>query len=97
MKDELIINGKKYVHTPEVKEERKKFSVYREGPHRNWYATELDLHISETYKEVHKCVTINEGEIIVSEKQARDILFRYVDLVWMNDCMEDLGFKKDGV
>lgn len=103
--DELLGSYMRELDTPEVKEERKRFTVYREGSHRNWYATELEMHISDTYKEIYNCVSIGENEIIVNKDMLAKEWFNIFGLAHdgsyssptFERLIKNLGFKKDVV
>lgn len=99
--DILIINGKKYVHTPEVKEERLSGWVRA----RQLKAGELAKITKEKHEHFDdtRMIQINEGEIIVSEDEAYIALsvFMCDPFIKKNNdyetYLETLGFKKDGV
>lgn len=96
MKDELIINNKRYVHTPEVKEEK---PARLEG----WISPSTLISDSwatisgyETLTQGTRMIEILDSEIIVSEM---DIVNAWGNLgsANLNEFLGYLGFKKDGV
>lgn len=103
MKDELIINGKKYVHTPEVKEEK---PARLEG----WISPSTLISDSwatisgyETLTQGTRMIEILDSEIIVSEDDAYLALSSYMHTPYLEKdkdyklFLKCLGFKKDGV
>lgn len=97
MKDELIINGKKYVHTPEVKE-KKRLVGYTDG-----YVSlsgAILLYLEELEVKDIRMIEIREGEIIVSEDDVKYAWRNYMaqpDAPSFDSFLRHLGFKKDGV
>jgi len=97
MKDDiLIINNKRYVHTPEVKEEK---PARLEG----WISPSTLISDSwatisgyETLTQGTRMIEILDSEIIVSEM---DIVNAWGNLgsANLNEFLGYLGFKKDGV
>lgn len=100
--DILIINGKKYVHTPEVKEKKQE----RLERFVDNYTVEITgvgfannaFRIKPKYRDTTRMVELKEDEIIVSEDEVmnawRKSGYIQVDVKLFLKC---LGFKKDGV
>ena len=95
----VIIDGVEYrAVTPETKEEkRREFWIeYREDDGYAVNEDECGKQLSGP-REIFHVVAIKENEIIVSEDKAGEVLSKYVDSCWLDDCMAEFGFKKDGV
>lgn len=96
MKDTLTINGKLYVHTPDVKEDRLSGWV-RAMQLKNGELAKITKEKHEHFDDT-RMIQIREGEVIVSEDEVRNKLAKYIHTyVDMVDALKDLGFKKDGV
>lgn len=94
MKDELIINGKKYVHTPEVKEERLSGWIKK-----SYLLDDKQAMITPNRHtdDDTRMIQINEGEIIINKDDVMKLTkLGYTDF-FCDEFSEILGFKKDGV
>ncbi len=93
----VIIDGVEYIPvTPEVNEEKrlsgwvfsKAFELEGIAP----MSKNKNFEYTDT-----RMIEIRDSEIIVSEDKVGEVLSKYVDSCWLDDCMAELGFKKDGV
>lgn len=97
MKDDiLIINNKRYVHTPEVKEE-KRLVGYTDG-----YVSmsgAVLLYLEKLEDRDTRMIEIREGEIIVSEDDVVNAFKKsgYSSLIGYPESLLKELFKKDGV
>lgn len=100
MKDDiLIINGKKYVHTPEVKEEKRIEGWVDKKHFINSECTWINSTRVKIEEQTTKFVELKENEIIVSEAELSDAWNRAFPIS-ANGSFEKLCkelFKKDGV
>jgi len=89
MEDSLIINGKKYIHTPEVQEKRLS----------GWVNTGIIfnnlVHISEQHNYVYM-EQKGDDEIIVSKQDVQNALDKTVihGEISEDEFMKELGFKE---
>lgn len=99
MKDELIINGKLYVHTPDVKEEKRR-ELYVVKHNCNTSNVSYHAYHYAPVAEHTRMIEIKENEIIVSEDDVRKAFhkaFPVSNQQSLNNLMDAFGFKKDGV
>lgn len=102
MKDTLTINGKLYVHTPEVKEDGVTYIfLYKKRGFPHVYETTCPQHqtVDELITVFRNERKLREGEIIVSEAELSDAWNRAFPIS-ANGSFEKLCkelFKKDGV
>ncbi len=88
MKDDiLIINNKRYVHTPDVKEERKEGFVNEYGV----------ICIERKSRYDTRMIEIKENEIILSEDDVKNAWLKAEYVGYPTAFFKALGFKKDGV
>ena len=96
MKDDiLIINNKRYVHTPEAKEDRLSGWIVRSNLS-NYGGTHITA--TKTQNDTARMIEIRDSEIIVSEDDVRRAWAMCTDAQnHYEHFIKLLGFKKDGV